>query len=204
MAYTDFTTLAQVEQELGVTIKQASKLYIDIAPIEVSSWFRETMELSYDLALNINTEEARQSLIVNHVLIELKTNLPISLFLKKSFPVDASKGLTGYPDGLVSNYPDELEIKAPVLVVVEAKNNDINSGFPQCLAEMVAADIFNHKAGIVRERIYGVVTDAVSWRFVKLQENVATIDRHTYPFNGGNQIIAILQTFILDQKHQPS
>ncbi len=200
MAYTDFKTLAQVEKELKVNIKQASKLYVDIKPIELSSWFIETMDLSYDLAININTEAARQSLIVDNVLIELKKKLPISLFIKKYFNVDASKGLTGNPDGLVCNHLDELEIKAPVIVLVEAKNNDINLGFPQCIAEMIAAALFNNKANIVRNTIYGVVTDGISWRFIKLNDNTVTIDRHTYPFHGGCKIIAILKSFILDNE----
>ncbi len=198
MAYTDFKTLSQVENDLEITIQQASKLYVDIPPIKLSSWFLETMELSYDLAINMNTEAARQSLIVDNVLIELKKRVPISLFIKKSFNVDASKGLTGNPDGLVSLSGDELEIKSPVITLVEAKNNNINPGFPQCIAEMVAAALFNQNAGIPRETIYGVVTDGVSWRFISLQEDIATIDRHTYLFNGGSQIIAILQSFLDD------
>ncbi len=202
MAYTDFKTLAQVEKELGVNIKQDSKLYMNIKPAELSSWFVETMDLSYDLAININTEAARQSLIVDNVLIELKKTLPVSFFIKKYFNVDASKGLTGNPDGLVCSYLDDLEIRAPVIVLVEAKNNDINPGFPQCIAETVAAALFNDKAGIVRDTVYGVVTDGVSWRFVNLKDNIATIDRHTYPFNDGRLIIAILKHFVSDNEQQ--
>ncbi len=202
MAYTDFKTLTQVEKELGVNIKQDSKLYVDIKPAELSSWFVETMDLAYDLAININTEAARQSLIVDNVLIEMKKTLPISLFIKKHFNVDASKGLTGNPDGLVCKGLDDLEIRAPVIVLVEAKNNDINPGFPQCIAEMVAAALFNEKAGIVQNTVYGVVTDGVSWRFVNLQNNIATIDKHTYPFNDGRSIIAILKYFILGNEEQ--
>ncbi|KOR30424.1 hypothetical protein TI05_14010 [Achromatium sp. WMS3] len=200
MAYADFKTLLQVEQELEVTIQQASKLYIDISPVEPSSWFIETMDLAYDLALNINTEAARQSLIVNNVLIELKKILPISLFINRLFSVDTARGLTGYPDGLIGDAADELEIKAPVMVLLEAKNNDINSGFPQCIATMIAAALFNHNANVSRNKLYGVVTDGVSWRFMHLQENVVTIDRHTYPFNGGRQIIAILKSCIVDNQ----
>jgi len=197
MAYTDFKTLSQVEKELGIIIKQTSNLYVDINPANLSPWFIETMELAYDLAININTEAARQSLIVDNVLIELKRTLPISLFIKRYFNVDASKGLTGNPDGLVCNHLDDLEIKAPVIVLLEAKNNDINPGFPQCIAEMVAASLFNHKAGMT-STVYGVVTDGISWRFISLKDNIATIDRHTYPFNEGKSIIAILKYFILD------
>ena len=122
-------------------------------------------------------------------MIELKKNLPVSLFIKKYFNVDASKGLTGNPDGLVCNSLDDLEIKAPVIVLVEAS-------LPQCIAEMVAAALFNHKAGFVRDTVYGVVTDGISWRFLNLKDKTATIDRHTYPFNEGRTIIAILKYFI--------
>ncbi len=67
---------------------------------------------------------------------------------------------------------------------------------------MVAAALFNDKAGIVRDTVYGVVTDGVSWRFVNLKDNIATIDRHTYPFNDGRLIIAILKHFVSDNEQQ--
>ena len=67
---------------------------------------------------------------------------------------------------------------------------------------MVAAALFNEKAGIVQDTVYGVVTDGVSWRFVNLQNNIATIDKHTYLFNDGRSIIAILKYFILGNEEQ--
>ncbi|MCI5135878.1 MAG: hypothetical protein D3920_12580, partial [Candidatus Electrothrix sp. AW2] len=66
MPYSDFKTLGQIHKELGITIKDANKLYMHIDPVELTQWFRETMEMAYPKAVRINTESARQSLIVNH------------------------------------------------------------------------------------------------------------------------------------------
>jgi hypothetical protein len=39
--------------------------------------------------------------------------------------------------------PEQLAIEVPVVAIVEAKNENINRGIAQCLAEMVAAQRFN-------------------------------------------------------------
>ena len=54
-------------------------------------------------------------------------------------------------------------IIAPVLV--EAKKEDMHSGYGQCLAEMVAAQMFNDREGTPRIYTYGVVTNGTTWRF---------------------------------------
>ena len=39
--------------------------------------------------------------------------------------------------------PEQLFIKYPIIALVEAKNENIMGGLGQCLAEMIAARIFN-------------------------------------------------------------
>jgi hypothetical protein len=38
-----------------------------------------------------------------------------------------------------------LVIEAPVITIVEAKNDNIQSGLGQCMAEMIAAQLFNER-----------------------------------------------------------
>jgi len=77
MAYSDFKTLEQINEELGIVINEANKIYSNIEPVEVSQWFIETMERTYTKAVTISTEVARQALIVDQVLIELGEHIPI-------------------------------------------------------------------------------------------------------------------------------
>ena len=69
--------------------------------------------------------------------------------------------------------PESISIQAPVCTIVEAKKEDINGGIAQCIAEMVAAQIFNERKGAAIARIYGVVTSGMAWRFLVLEGPVA-------------------------------
>lgn len=75
-----------------------------------------------------------------------------------SFDVDPASGLNGTCDFIVSRAPEQLLIRAPVLAVVEAKNDNIKGGLPQCIAEMVAAQVFNAREENAIYAVYGVVT----------------------------------------------
>jgi len=82
----------------------------------------KTMDLVYTKAIRINTESARQALIVDNVLIELEQHVAVSFFLESTFNVDSEKGLIGNPDGIISKSTNKLYITSPLVVLVEAKN----------------------------------------------------------------------------------
>ena len=142
MAYSDFKTLEQVHKKLGITIQDANGLYTHIEPVKLTDWFVETIEMAYPKAIRINTESARQALIVDNVFMELNRHIHISFFLHNTFNVDDSKGLTGNPDGIISQSRNQLYITCPVIVLVEAKKSDLGSGLGQCIAEMEGARTF--------------------------------------------------------------
>lgn len=198
MSYSDFKTLEQIHKQLGITLKAESELYIKIPSCDVSSWFIETMKIAYIKAIRINTENARQALIVDPVLMELSQQCNISFFLGNSFNVDSSKGLTGNPDGIITRSDNQLYITSPIAVLVEAKKSDLGSGLAQCIAEMEAARLFNEKEENTIKTLYGIVTDGALWQFLSLTNNIATIDSYLYSFGEGRQIIAILKSFIND------
>jgi hypothetical protein len=197
MSYSDFKTLEQINSELGIVIKDENKLYTDIEPVKLSQLFVEMMTIAFDLAIKIDTELARQSFIVNNVLIELKRQVDISFFVGNAFNVESSKNLTGHPDAIISKSNNQLYITSPVVVLVEAKKSDLGSGYAQCIAEMEAARIFNERKGDHIPIIYGVVTDGAIWRFIALQEGMATIDSYLYHFDDGSQILGILKSFVM-------
>ena len=195
MSYSDFKTLEQVNKKLGIVIKAENGLYVNVEPVELTQWFIDTMQMAYTRAIRINTESARQALIVDHVLMELNQHVNISFFLENTFNIDSSKGLTGNPDGIISYSDNQLYITSPVVVLVEAKKSDLGSGFAQCIAEMEAARIFNEKEDNNISTVYGVVTDGALWQFLSLKDNIATVDSYLYHFGDGSQIVGILKSF---------
>ena len=125
-------------------------------------------------------------------------NNEISLFSGEEFNVEAETGLTGICDFILSCSKEQLFVKAPVAMLVEAKKENLKVGLGQCIAEMVAAQKFNQKAKNSISTIYGTVTTGTFWRFLKLEENTVTIDLTEYPLppieSVFNQLISMVIT----------
>ena len=192
MAYSDFT-IDRVRHELGITLDFSASLFDQVSPVAASDWLVDTLALMAPMAM-ANTEKARSEFMVAPILGELVKRLDYGIFVfsGKDFNVDSDRGLAGYCDFLVSRSPESISIQAPVCTIVEAKKEDINGGIAQCIAEMVAAQIFNERKGAAIDRIYGVVTSGMAWRFLILEGTVARIDRLEYYISQVDKILGIL------------
>lgn len=197
MPYSQFN-IEQIETSFGVSITESVGIFADIAPVEYSEFLATCLSKYIPLALAIGTEKSRSELILTPILVELKEKFQnqISLFSGREFNVDASKGLNGYCDFIISKSPEQIIIKAPVAALVEAKNDNIQSGLGQCIAEMIAAQIFNQQKGNEIKVIYGAVTTASNWKFLRLCGNQIEIDLNEYYLNDVGRILGILKYFI--------
>jgi hypothetical protein len=79
------------------------------------------------------------------------------------FDVEPARGLTGYCDFLLSLSPTQIEIQAPVVAIVEAKNENIRQGIPQCAAEMYTSRLFHEQRGASAPVLFGAVTTGSAW-----------------------------------------
>jgi hypothetical protein len=193
MVYETFT-LELLEERFGLTLAQSNDLYGTIAGREPGDLLKATLKRHLPLIMGKGTEKARSELLIAPILVEARALLDerIALFSGVSFNVDRRSGLHGYCDFLISQDPLILEVKAPVIVLAEAKREDLSSGVPQCLAEMVAAQKFNEKRGKPRKTIYGVVTSGTDWRFLQLEGTQATLDLREYTITELAQVLGVL------------
>lgn len=127
-------------------------------------------------------------------------NHQVSLFSGSDFTVDASAGLNGWVDFLISNSPEQLEIEAPVAVIVEAKKEELNTGISQCVATMVAAVQFNQAREKAIAPLYGTVTTGTFWRFLMLQNDIVTIDFTDYGITSLEVILGTLMSMLNPSK----
>ena len=193
MAYSDFT-LKKVKSDFNIQTVENHSLFSKIAELPISDYLAQTLKRNVPLALAINTEKARSELIIINILLEVKeqSSQKISLFSGIDFNVDKEKGLTGFCDYIISGSEEQLYLDAPVIAIVEAKNENIISGLGQCLAEMYAAQLFNQEENHDLYCVYGAVTTGDEWKFVKLENNVAYIDNDLYYISDIKKIIGIL------------
>ena len=194
MSYSDFKDLESL-RSLGITTIESVQNLIVSQPIEPSSFIIEALKRFTPLATAINTEKARSEYIIAPILSEIAyANSQVSLFSGRNFNVDASKGLTGFCDFILTHNPDKLVIKAPVVVIVEAKNENINDGLAQCIASMYAAQIVNQKN--LEENIptvYGTVTTGQVWRFLSIDKTqLVKVDLNERYLTPLNELLGIL------------
>ena len=196
-AYSNFT-LDTVLEAFDLEEVDAAGIFADIAPIAPSTLLSTVLERNVPLAFAIGTEKAKSELIVAFVLVELREHFErrISFFSGIDFNVNAEDGLTGVCDFLVSLSPKQFSLEAPVLILVEAKRDDLTAELGQCIAEMVAAQRFNAEQGNDLPWIYGTITSGIDWLFLKLDGKRLYIDMAAYQIAQCDKILGILSSMV--------
>lgn len=186
-----------VQQALGLSLAEAD-LFAGVEPVELREEFVALVREGADLALAVNTEKARSEFIIAPVLFELRRLLGRSfgLFSGIEFNVDAARGLNGFCDFLLTRSPRQILLSAPIVAIVEAKNDNLRSGLGQCIAAMVAAQVYNEKAGTSVRAVSGAVTTGSAWKFLQLVGAEVTVDTHEYYVVALGKIMGILAHLI--------
>lgn len=186
------------------TMHEADVLFTAVAPVTISDLLRQTLAENVPVALDISTEKARSEFIIAPVLMEVRRQLQarISLFSGVEFNIDIAQGLRGVCDFLLSLSPLQLAIEAPVVVVVEAKNENMKQGIIPCIAEMVAAQQFNQQRNAIHT-VYGAVTTGNLWKFLRLLKTVVSVDSTEYHISQVERVVGMLVTMLREAlQHQ--
>ncbi|MBM3225145.1 MAG: hypothetical protein FJZ47_15270 [Candidatus Tectomicrobia bacterium] len=197
MAYSDFT-FDELITRFRLQIREERDYFMACAPAPISDLLRQTLQENVPLALDISTEKARSEFIIAPVLCEVRRQLHyrVSLFSGVEFTVNPEQGLCGVCDFLLSLSPLQLTIQAPVIMVVEAKNENMQRGLSQCIAEMVAAQQFNQTRENGHQEMYGVVTSGSAWKFLRLSQTLVIVDPTEYYIPAVEQIVGILLAMV--------
>jgi hypothetical protein len=193
MSYSEFT-LESVQTAFDLTIAERANLLNDSPLAESSEFLNQLLKEFVPLALAMNTEKARSELIIAPILVEVRKKYldKASLFSGVELNIDRDSGLNGVCDFLLSRSPSQLMLKAPVVVVVEAKKENINGALGQCIAEMWAAKLFNQQHENDMSVIYGAATTGNDWKFLRLSDRLVEIDLTEYQLSNIDKILGIL------------
>lgn len=195
MSFSDFKTLSQVQQAYQIHYQES--LFIPKQTAVLSSAFVE------DLTFNINqldvfsSEAARCELVILPVLREVykKFAAQFSLWVQK--PMNYTPELSGTPDYMVSkrSHLGKTVLEFPLLMLVEAKKNDFEQGWAQCLAELWAAQHLNQQPDLA---VYGIVSDGKYWEFGQLQQQHFIKNSESFSIDDLPELVAALD-FIFEQ-----
>lgn len=192
MAYRDWT-LETVKKAFQLEEINAAGIFAEVELVEPSTHLATTLARNVPLAFAMCTEKGKSELIVSAVLVELWEHFDcsISFFSGIDFNVDAESGLTGVCDFLVSLSPAQFHLEAPVIVLVEAKRDNLTVGLGQCVAEMVAVQRFNDAGEHGTPCIYGALTSGIDWVFLKLDGKRLQLDMSAYTIERCDKILGV-------------
>ncbi len=211
MAYTEFS-LERVVQEFSLQVEIKS-LFDKIEAQPLPELLTMSLEAGISLALRGGSEKARSEFIVAPVLLALRqiSHERITIYSGATLNADPSRGLNGECDFIVAEgIALPALLSPPILTLVEAippegaswnqeaKKQDIELGLGQCIAQMLGAMQFNQTANKAKPCIYGCVTSAEVWQFLKLEGTQLTIDSNRYvltPLEYTSSISMILGVF---------
>jgi hypothetical protein len=201
MAYTDFT-LESAEAELGVSA-HPGVLFPGLQPRPVPDWLRDQLTRGMQLALV--SEKARSEFIVAPILLAVRelTDGEITILSGQRLDIDPTRRLLGECDFVLALSEPLPLLRAPLLTVVEAKKNDIEAGLGQCVAQMVAAQEFNERAGHPLAAVAGCVTTGEAWQFLRLTGTAVTYDLKRLYIDNVGAILAAFLTAIQQARTGP-
>lgn len=196
MAYNNFSLQDAIDR---FDLKLIELAFCESLPsVSLEPEFLNIFDRYLSLGQKARSEKARSELIVSPVLVELLhlADHQIQLFSGEEFNVDRERGLNGFCDFLLTKSTISSIIQAPIVMLVEAKKEELDVGWGQCAAEMVAAQIFNANKDESIPIVYGCVTSGKFWQFLKLQDKDLTLDLNQYPVTSVDRILGILKWMV--------
>ncbi|MFO0964148.1 MAG: hypothetical protein U0793_00990 [Gemmataceae bacterium] len=197
MPFSTYARLGEALKTLQISLKLES--FVAPIPLVVSGHLREEIDFVQEWAGLPQSEFAICESLIYPILKEVWKHYP-EFKIWSHEPLKFDEDLCGTPDYFLARRSPlgTPVIEEPYLLVVEAKKDDFDWGWAQCLAEMVAATKLNHWPEQV---MYGIATNGRSWQFGKLEGGVLTQDPRFFGWLPLEEVCAAVN-FMFEQCRQ--
>lgn len=182
MAFSDFKTLTEVQERFGIRDSEIDFVKVDKVLNPSEHFLQEFAFIRQHLNV-FRSEAARCEAIIYPILLENYKAYAERYMLWIREPLAYDAILSGTPDYLIATRSalGKNVVGTPLVIVVEAKKNDFEVGWGQCLAELIAAQKINEDTAFP---VYGIVTDGMMWQFGRLVNDSFT--QNITPFSLGD------------------
>jgi hypothetical protein len=138
------------------------------AEFHISDYFREDLEIVMREGVVSNSEFAICENLIYPVLKEVWKRYTSKFILWSHQALNYDEKLSGFPEYILAKKSPlgKVVFDQPYFMLVEAKQDNFEAGWGQCLAEMIAAQRLNADFSIT---IYGIVSNGDRWQFGKLE-----------------------------------
>ncbi|NJL63407.1 MAG: hypothetical protein HC903_18210 [Methylacidiphilales bacterium] len=185
MAFSGYKTISEVLKEFQVTYTEFN--FMGEAEFKIPDYFRDDLELVMREGVVYNSEFAICENLIYPILKEVWKHYTtkFTLWSHQSFNYDEK--LSGFPEYILAKRSPlgKVVFDKPYFILVEAKQDNFEAGWAQCLAEMVAAQKLNGEFSVT---IFGIVSNGKIWQFGKLEGDKFTANINIYTIQNLDQI----------------
>jgi len=162
MSFNQYKSIMDVLQEFPLIYTE--KNFVEQIPIEIDPFFKNRLDFILQEGVVFNSEYAICESIIHPVLVELWRLYADKLLLWSHQALNYNDNLSGIPDYMVAQRSarGKVILEKPYLIIVEARKDNFEEGWGQCLAELVAAQKMNSDEN---SRLFGIVSNGKLWEF---------------------------------------
>jgi hypothetical protein len=195
MGYSNFKNLRLTLKKLSLS-ETDKNMFPIIDPVQPSEWLLQTLKIAKRFPLT--NEKSKSERVISPILAEVAMcfDEQITLFSGEDLPVDANNDLSGECDFFFAKHPRKSVMQAPVITLVEAKDEDFEYGQAQCAAQMYAALRYNEMEGKPFPFVYGCAVTGDVWKFLRLENQLLIVDTEVYYLVQLPQILGIFHQII--------
>lgn len=189
-------TFHDLRDRFGIHVETEAFLPNVVEPLSLPQWLVGYLAVNRLSPALAKSEKAVSEMLIAPVLSAVKEYNAdkISLFSGESLTMPGE--LSGICDFILATNPKAFLPESPIMVLVEAKKQDLYGGIPQCVAEMLAARSVNEQAGTPTERIFGCVTTGNEWVFLQLKGQRAITDPTIFYYPNLDRVLGVFHWLI--------
>jgi hypothetical protein len=198
MSFGGFKSLGEIALSYQITLRPEA--FVQPIPCSVDDRFRQRLEFHRLNAPIAVSEEAICEFIIAPVLQEMWQAYSDSLMIWSHVFFGQNPPLTGFPDYFFTRRsPLGRVLDQPYVLFMEAKSDDFDMAWAQCLAAMLAAQKMNKRQG---QPIYGSVSSGEVWYFGKLEGQILVQDPRSFTLTHLDELFAALNFLFQQAKAQ--
>ncbi|RAM51041.1 MAG: hypothetical protein C6Y22_11680 [Hapalosiphonaceae cyanobacterium JJU2] len=171
MAFSNYKTISEVLKSFQVIYTEAN--FVVETPFHIPDYFREDLETMMRDGVVDNSEFAICENLIYPVLKEVWKCYRSKFIIWSHQSLNYDEKLSGFPEYILARRSPlgKVVFDQPYFILVEAKQDNFEAGWAQCIAEMIAAQRLNNEFAIT---IFGIVSNGTTWQFGKLESEKFT------------------------------
>ncbi|MEN9271363.1 MAG: hypothetical protein Q6L49_11455 [Thermostichales cyanobacterium HHBFW_bins_127] len=194
MAFTNYKSLEETIKAFQIYFQEDD--FVKEMPFSVPDYFREDLQIVMKDGAVESSEFAICENIIYPVLKEVWKVYRENFILWSHRYLSFEQDLQGFPEYILARRSPlgRVVFDKPYLLIVEAKKDNFDYAWGQCIAEMVAAQKLNNQD----ITIHGITSNGLIWQFGKLEGNIFTQNQKYYSLQNLEQLFAVVN-FMFDQ-----